>query len=292
MNHFKRKSGTRVQLIFISLMCFFSDLFFFSIPTTRHNLKKSKRILLIYFSYYFSNSTNLFLLSINLKKKKKINLQNSLQRCNILSNIECTSNAQRNKVILESASTFPSPRTKHNALRFLFFPRFLPPEKIFSYRSIRIIPALHPPSPPLPFTLSPSLLKFAHEFISRSTGWRTRNPGTPVCVCVGFTLWRREHSYFHTKPYDFQRLDLWRKRENEGSVCPTLQPSNPLFPLLCRLAERCDFWIFRVWEKLCKPTHPTIASIGLEESGGKACMIFIVYVSIINRGKIAFFLTR
>lgn len=38
----------------------------------------------------------------------------------------------------------------------------------------------------LSFSLSPSLLKFAHEFISRSTGWRTRNPGSPVCVCVGF----------------------------------------------------------------------------------------------------------
>lgn len=46
-------------------------------------------------------------------------------------------------------------RTKHNALRFLFFPRFLPPEKIFSYRSIRIIPALHPPSLSLSSPLPP-----------------------------------------------------------------------------------------------------------------------------------------
>lgn len=115
-------------------------------------------------------------------------------------------------------------RTKHNALRFLFFPQFLPPEKIFSYRSIRIIPALHPPS----LSLSSPLPPF---WSSRTNLYRARRGdghATPVCVCVGFTLWRREHSYFHTKPYDFQRLDLWRKRENEGSRPhpSTLQPSS------------------------------------------------------------------
>lgn len=190
---------------------------------------------------------------------------------------------QRNKVILESASTFLSPRTKHNALRFLFFPRFLPPEKIFSYRSIRIIPALHPPLPPALSLFLPFSLPFevrARIYIALD-GVTDTQPGLAGVCLRG--LWRREHSYFHTKPYDFQRLDLWRKRENEGS-CPTLQPS--LFPLLCRLAERCDFWIFRVWEKLCKPTHPTIAS-KVEGS--------LSYVLSMNREKVYvefFFLLR
>lgn len=131
----------------------------------------------------------------------------------------------------------------------------------------------------LSFSLSPSLLKFAHEFISRSTGWRTRNPGSPVCVCVGFgagSILISIQSRTISSGSTFEE----NERENEGS-CPTLQPS--LFPLLCRLAERCDFWIFRVWEKLCKPTHPTIASM---ESGG----IFVVRVKYESRKGVRRFL--
>lgn len=189
---------------------------------------------------------------------------------------------------------FPfSPRTKHNAPRFLFFPRFLPPEKIFSYRSIRIIPAFPPLS--LPLFLPPSLLKFAHEFISRSTGWRTRNPGTLVCVSAWALRFGAGSILISIQSRTISSGSTFE--ENERTRVPSLlfPPFNPrLQPSPSsarRLLQRCDFWIFPLWEKLCK----RIESTGLERwekvIHAKIYLIhlnqyFAVYVSIgVNKSR-------
>lgn len=95
----------------------------------------------------------------------------------------------------------------------VLFTRFLPPEKIFSYRSIRMCTCV---TLSLPFSRSTarvfsaflSLLHLsssrAHDLRSRSGGVTVTatQPGMPA-VCVGARFRRSQHSYFHTKPYDF-----------------------------------------------------------------------------------------
>lgn len=145
------------------------------------------------YMYFFSKEVTSFLLrfflSFNsnkgtIRKKYKINATNffstfqftssfdRLKKKKILCNdttFSITSNAHRNKVILESASTFLSPSDKTQRPPFPFFPA-VPSARKNIFLPLDSNHTCSPPSFPLSLFPSPSLLKFAHEFISRSTG--------------------------------------------------------------------------------------------------------------------------